>query len=195
MGDSSSGSKPASSTAGAASRSAYVTPPAAPEARNDASSALCGRDRKSMSLVPSAIRANAAYAYRSSTVPLPPASTPAARSARPRAAASIASGHDAGCSAPSAPRTSGPVNRSGRVEEAKAQRPLSQLHSSFTSGSSPARRRSTSPRRWSTRSAHPLAQCSHEDGVDVRSNGRARNRYLVDVSAPTGQICTVFPEK
>ena len=32
-------------------------------------------------------------------------------------------------------------------------------------------------------------------GVETRSNGRARNRYWAPVSAPTGQICTVLPEK
>ena len=32
-------------------------------------------------------------------------------------------------------------------------------------------------------------------GALTRSNGRARNRYLALVSAPTGQICTVLPEK
>ena len=35
---------------------------------------------------------------------------------------------------------------------------------------------------------HVLSTCS-------RSHGRALNRYGVAVSAPTGQICTVLPEK
>ena len=39
------------------------------------------------------------------------------------------------------------------------------------------------------------AQCSHTPGVDTRSNGRDRNRYAALVSAPTGQIWMVLPEK
>ncbi len=77
----------------------------------------------------------------------------------------------------------------------KAHRPLSQFHSSFTSGALPASLRVTAPRRWSVRCRHPDAQCSQTLGVETRSNGRARNRYDVPVSAPTGQICTVLPEK
>ena len=63
---SSSGSKPASSTVLARSRSAYVAAPlpgpvsTTCAARNDASSAESGRERKSMSWVPSATRANLA---------------------------------------------------------------------------------------------------------------------------------------
>ena len=53
----------------------------------------------------------------------------------------------------------------------------------------------TFERRQSTRSEQPDAQCSHTESVERRSNGRARNRYDALVSAPTGQICTVLPEK
>ena len=35
----------------------------------------------------------------------------------------------------------------------------------------------------------------HVDSTSSRSHGRARNRYGFAVSAPTGQICTVLPEK
>ena len=95
---------------------------------------------------------------------------------------------------PFSSRTSGVVMRSASVAYWNAQRPLSQFHSSLTSGSAPARRRSTLPRRQSVRCWQPDAQCSHTDGVDTRSNGRARKRYCAPVSAPTGQICTVLPE-
>jgi hypothetical protein len=50
-------------------------------------------------------------------------------------------------------------------------------------------------RRWSVRWAHPEAQCSQALGVEIRSKGRARNRYVALVSAPTGQIWMVLPEK
>lgn len=53
----------------------------------------------------------------------------------------------------------------------------------------------TLPRRWSVRVAQPPAQCSHTEGDETRSKGRERNRYAAEVSAPTGQIWIVFPEK
>ena len=53
----------------------------------------------------------------------------------------------------------------------------------------------TLPRRWSVRVAQPPAQCSHTDGEETRSKGRERKRYAAEVSAPTGQIWMVLPEK
>ncbi len=53
----------------------------------------------------------------------------------------------------------------------------------------------TLPRRWSVRVAQPPEQCSHTEGEDTRSKGRERNRYAAEVSAPTGQIWMVLPEK
>ena len=43
----------------------------------------------------------------------------------------------------------------------------------------------------------PQASCTlvATDGVLTRSNGRARKRYAAEVSAPTGQIWIVLPEK
>jgi hypothetical protein len=72
---------------------------------------------------------------------------------------------------------------------------LSLIHSSLTCGSLPASRRITLPRRWSTRIALPEESCSATDGVETRSKGRARKRYAAEVSAPTGQIWIVLPEK
>ena len=69
-----------------------------------------------------------------------------------------------------------------------AQRPLSQFHSSLIVGSSPASRRRVFPRRTSVRMSQPDAQCSHAEGVETKSNGRARNRYDAPVRAPTGHI-------
>jgi hypothetical protein len=51
------------------------------------------------------------------------------------------------------------------------------------------------PRRWSTRIAEPQESCSAIDGVETRSKGRERKRYAAEVSAPTGQIWIVLPEK
>ena len=51
------------------------------------------------------------------------------------------------------------------------------------------------PRRWSTRIAEPQLSCSATEGVETRSKGRERKRYSALVSAPTGQIWIVLPEK
>lgn len=53
----------------------------------------------------------------------------------------------------------------------------------------------TLPRRWSVRVAQPPEQCSHTECEEMRSKGRERKRYAADVSAPTGQIWIVLPEK
>ncbi len=204
-------SRPTSRTAGAFSRSGKVTPrpvPATACARKSASSALCARARWSTSFVRSHVRASLAYAYASSTVSRPPGRTPTPPASRARvrasAATSSASAHEAGRSSPrvtvpsgatSRSRTSGCARRSGADCHVKAKRSRSVIHSSLTSGSWPARRRSTTPRRWSTRIADPDESCSATDGVETRSNGRDRKRYAAPVSAPTGQICTVLPEK
>ena len=42
---------------------------------------------------------------------------------------------------------------------------------------------------------HPTEHVVHVLSTCSRSHGRALNRYGLAVSAPTGQICTVLPEK
>ena len=83
-----------------------------------------------------------------------------------------------------------------RSRSGSAQRPLSQFHSSLTSGSSPASRRMhlAAPPVGALRAAGRAVLADAGRGL-TRSNGRARNRYGAPVSAPTGQICTVLPEK
>ena len=127
-------------------------------------------------------------------VALPPTNTPARASFNPAAAAAKASGQDASCNCPLASLINGVVILFFATSYLKAQRPLSQFHSSFTDASSPASRRKVFPRLTSVRIAHPDAQCSHAESVETKSNGLALNRYEVPVNAPTGQICTVFPE-
>ncbi|CAB4557137.1 unannotated protein [freshwater metagenome] len=128
-----------------------------------------------MSLVPSATRANFAYAYASSTVTRPPTSTPAFLPFSPVTAVASASGHVASRKTPFS-RIKGAAIRSLAIVYWNAQRPLSQFHSSFTSGSFPASRRRVLFRRTSVRIEHPDAQCSQTVGVETRSNGRDRNR-------------------
>ena len=41
----------------------------------------------------------------------------------------------------------------------------------------------------------PTAHVVHDVSTVWRSHGRARKRYALAVRAPTGQICTVLPEK
>ena len=86
------------------------------------------------------------------------------------------------------------ASRSGRSGKENANRPLSQSHSSLTSRLSRARCRTTSPRRVWTNMLQPDAQSVQIESPRRTSNGRAANRYVVAVSAPTGQIWTVFPE-
>ena len=43
--------------------------------------------------------------------------------------------------------------------------------------------------------AEPHASSSAIEGVETRSKGRDRKRYAEEVSAPTGQIWIVLPEK
>ena len=42
---------------------------------------------------------------------------------------------------------------------------------------------------------HPTEEQFEVDDTFFKSHGRALNLYDVDVRAPTGQICTVLPEK
>ena len=46
-----------------------------------------------------------------------------------------------------------------------------------------------------TAARHCTAHVTHDVSEVVRSHGRAAKRYGLAVSAATGQICTVFPEK
>ncbi|HEV2660413.1 MAG TPA: hypothetical protein VGU68_07400 [Ktedonobacteraceae bacterium] len=49
--------------------------------------------------------------------------------------------------------------------------------------------------RTSTRALQPTLQLLQTLGTCFNSHGRDLKRYLLDVSAPTGQISTVLPEK
>ena len=126
--------------------------------------------------MPSATRANLLYPYASSYVVRPPTRTADFAAFNPAAATASASGHDASSRTPSELRICGTLRRSTAVTYLNAQRPLSQFHSSFTDASSPARRRNVFPRRTSVRMSQPDAQCSHADGVETKSKGRARKR-------------------
>ena len=50
-------------------------------------------------------------------------------------------------------------------------------------------------REASTTMRQPTEQPVQVDSTTSRSHGRALNRYGLAVRAPTGQICTVLPEK
>ena len=86
--------------------------------------------------------------------------------------------------------------RSGADCQVKAKRSLSVIHSSLTTGSSPGEAAQhdaaavvDADRATRTSRARAIA------GVETRSNGRDRKRYAAPVSAPTGQIWMVLPEK
>ena len=108
---SSSGSRATSSTWPALSKSAYVVSrpePATCEARNERSSSLERRERKSIESEPTTVRANFDQAQASSKVRWPPGRKPTDEPAcsRPSRTRSSASDQEVGTSLPSS-RTSG----------------------------------------------------------------------------------------
>ena len=91
--------------------------------------------------------------------------------------------------------SAGPALTSSPLTASNEKRPLSHSQPWLTgSESSPSSR----VRRLAddcTATRHPSAQVVQVDSTWSRSHGRAVNRYGVAVSAPTGQIWTVFPLK
>ena len=72
---------------------------------------------------------------------------------------------------------------------------MSQSQPSCTSGWLRDRTRATFPSLVVAQMLQPTGQSPQTVGTFWISHGRARNRYVVDVSAPTGQSSTTFPEK
>ena len=97
--------------------------------------------------------------------------------------------------APEPERISGSVRRSSEATASKEKRPLSHSQDQLTGSESTPLKRSTWSRLESMVIRHPTEQAVQVDSVVSRSHGRALNRYGLAVSAPTGQICTVLPEK
>ena len=118
-----------------------------------------------------------------------------AAAARPAAATPMASDHDADRSLPSSSRTCGVVIRSplGGVGERPAALVAVPLLVDLRVVTGQAAQHLSAPVIGAL-GASRRAVFAHAR-LETRSNGRARNRYAVPVSAPTGQICTVLPEK
>ena len=112
----------------------------------------------------------------------------------PSATARSASYQVAGTSSPSL-RTMGSARRSSLLTDSKAKRPLSHSQPWLTGSASIPRSRVTRLADDCTATRHPTAQVVQVDSTWSRSQGRAVNRYGVAVSAPTGQIWMVLPEK
>ncbi len=89
----------------------------------------------------------------------------------------------------------GSTSRSSRLTASAANRPLSQSQPWLTGSMSMPSRRVRRLDDDCTATRQPTAQVVQVDSTWSRSHGRAANRYGVAVSAPTGQICTVLPEK
>ncbi len=148
--------------------------------------------------------ASRAHAKASSLVPRAPPSR-ATRFTRPAsivvrsalATAARATVHEVSVRPDSwdSPRTSGVVTRSGELTASKLNRPRSHSHPQLTASLSTPRWRTRWSRLDCTVIRHPTEQVVHVVSDSARSHGRALNRYGVAVSAPTGQICTVLPEK
>src|SRR3989442_14699327 len=76
-----------------------------------------------------------------------------------------------------------------------AKRPLSHSQPWLTGWESTPSERTSRSAEDCNATRQPTEHNWHDDSTDDRSHGRARNRYGDASSAPTGQICTVFPEK
>ena len=149
------------------------------DARKSASSAECGRARKSMSLVSSADAGELAVGV--GVLDGHPAADEHADAAGgragPRAAAASASGQEAGCSSPSlvAHQRRGEAVAGRGVLEGPAALVAVPLLVDRRVVAAPA---GAGPCRGGGRCAcaQPEAQCSQTLGVETRSNGRERNR-------------------
>ena len=99
--------------------------------------------------------------------------------------------------ASSCPRRARAARSGGRREltASKPNRPLSQSQDQLTGSVSTPWKRRTWLRHDCTAMRQPTEQPVQVDSTSSRSHGRAWNRYGLAVSAPTGQICTVLPEK
>ena len=73
-------------------------------------------------------------------------------------------------------------------------RPLSHVQPSWTSGWLRERIRATLPSRVVAQTLQPAGHRPQTVGTFWISHGRARKRYVVDVSAPTGQSSSTLPE-
>ncbi len=83
----------------------------------------------------------------------------------------------------------------GLLSASKPKRPRSHSQPQLTASLSTPRYRTTSSRLLWTTVRQPTAHVVHVLSASSRSHGRALKRYGFAVSAPTGQICTVLPEK
>ena len=118
------------------------------------------------------------------------------RSALATAARAIV--HDVSVRRDPSPRTCGTVTRSVEFTASKLKRPRSHNQPQLTEEDDPE-----STPRWRTRWSRldctvirqPTEHVVHVVSDSARSHGRALKRNGVAVSAPTGQICTVLPEK
>ena len=154
--------------------------------------------------VPTTPLANLAHAYASSFVPRAPPSTATepgprlVRASRIRSATSDkASAQDIDSNWRDVPgiRRSGLKTRSSASKASCVKRPLSQSQPWFTASESRPSTRATRSPELCTVVRHPTAQVVHVESLSSKSHGRARNRYGLAKSAPTGHSSTVLPEK
>ena len=85
--------------------------------------------------------------------------------------------------------------RASECTHSMPYRPLSHSHPWFTGSESTPNNRTKRFDDDCSAPRHCTAQVTHEVSAVARSHGRARKRYWLAVNAPTGQICTVLPEK
>ena len=87
------------------------------------------------------------------------------------------------------------MSRCSDSPASNVKRPLSHSQPQLTGSMSTPWRRSTWLRLASTLVPQPTEHVVQVDSALARSHGRALKRYGPAVRAPTGQICTVLPEK
>ena len=147
------------------------------------------------------VSANFAHAYASSLVPRDPPMMPTASGPlsfntvrRIRPAASSAFDHVVSASAPSL-RINGACTRFLELTDSKLKRPRSHSQPQLTDSMSTPWYRTSSSRLLCTTVRQPTLHEVQVLSICSKSHGRALKRYALEVSAPTGQICTVLPEK
>mmetsp|Transcript_31458 Transcript_31458/g.85996 ORF Transcript_31458/g.85996 Transcript_31458/m.85996 type:complete len:205 (-) Transcript_31458:723-1337(-) len=135
-------------------------------------------------------------ATRASTSTIGPAKTPISSpltEATCSAAIAIASCHEMGVRAPSAPRSSG-TSRRWRLRPSTAYRVLSEIHSSLMSSLVRGWMRITSPPRLSTLMEGQQPSSTSTDAVERYSHERVVKALGLEVRAPTGQRSTTLPD-
>src|SRR6266851_266014 len=84
--------------------------------------------------------------------------------------------------------------RGAALSSWKLRRPSSHSQLSLTSGLRLGNTRKIAPSRWSILTVHPVEHPPQTESVACKNHTRHLNLKSREVSAPTGQMSTTFPE-